>query len=233
MRNGSTPSRGGASIRGRGNLNGKGGYSGMNVNNERRYVPVKNNGKDENLVYEEMQKQGIEKDNVKTNDAQLNHIAQKDCSTKNSFIVLDGEEDNEESDKWKNFCARIDMICKVGIMIDENEKLTWSAKMLDYYLDRWKKCNEKVVAADEVLKSRIDKLEKSIVLSVKYLHENAKKIAEHRIIDECARKTVQSSYNLFYSQAYEAELKKLKQLKWQKDMLEVDLFVNSKLGTTY
>ena len=36
MRNGSTPGRGGASIRGRGNLNGKGGYSGMNVNNERR-----------------------------------------------------------------------------------------------------------------------------------------------------------------------------------------------------
>ena len=75
MRNGSTPSRGGASIRGRGNLNGKGGYSGMNVNNERRYVPVKNNGKDENLVYEEMQKQGIEKDNVKTNDAQLRIVS--------------------------------------------------------------------------------------------------------------------------------------------------------------
>ncbi|PWA35896.1 zinc knuckle CX2CX4HX4C [Artemisia annua] len=85
---------------------------------------------------------------------------------------------------------------------------------------------EALTAGDD-LKSRIDKLQKNIVLSVKNLHGNVKKIAEQRIIDECDGKRVQSSYNLFYSQAYEVELKNIKQMKWQKDMLEVDLFVNS------
>ncbi|PWA39527.1 zinc knuckle CX2CX4HX4C [Artemisia annua] len=232
VRGGMYMGRGGPSFRGRGGFNGKGNSS-MNTEMVLLLTGMEiNNGKGENLVYEEMKKQGIEKENGKTNDAHLNHIGQKDFSTRNRYSVLDGEKDNEESDEWKNFCARIDMICKKGAMIDEDEKLTWSAKMLDYYSFRWKKCNEKALAADVGLKSRIDKLKKYIGLGAKFLHENAKKIAEQRIIDECDGIRRQSSYNLFYSQAYETELKKIKQMKWQKDMLEVDLFVNSKQSVT-
>ncbi|PWA61976.1 hypothetical protein CTI12_AA361750 [Artemisia annua] len=64
------------------------------------------------------------------------------------------------------------------------------------------------------LKSRIGKLQKNLVLSIQNLHGNAKKIAEQRIIDERDGKRDQSSYNLFYSQAYDVELESIKQMKW-------------------
>ncbi|GKB03280.1 RNA-directed DNA polymerase, eukaryota, reverse transcriptase zinc-binding domain protein [Tanacetum coccineum] len=73
----------------------------------------------------------------------------------------------------------------------------------------------------------MDSLQKQIVEGNKGLRKNAERVAEQRIVDECAGKKLQLVYNNLYSQAYEKELEKVKGFKWERDVLEVDLFVCS------
>ncbi|GKE50259.1 zinc knuckle CX2CX4HX4C containing protein [Tanacetum coccineum] len=128
--------------------------------------------------------------------------ADNELNSKNRFSMLNDDEGSEESIVWKDFCTRIDVACEIGITIDEAEKLTWSEKMMDYFLAKLKNNNDKVLTPEEVLKSRIDGLQKQIVEGNKGLRKNAER-------------------------AYEKELEKVKGLKWERDMLEVDFFVCS------
>nr|GEU60523.1 hypothetical protein [Tanacetum cinerariifolium] len=117
---------------------------------------------------------------------------------KNRFSALNDEDDSEEIVKWREFCTKIGIIC------------------------------DKVLTPKEVLKSKIDLLQKQIVGGNKSLKETTTKSANRRIIDECNGKRVQSDYNRFYLEAYEVELEKIKSLTWERDLLEVDMFVLSK-----
>nr|GEV46298.1 hypothetical protein [Tanacetum cinerariifolium] len=101
----------------------------------------------------------------------------EDLKSNNRFSVLNNEENSEDIVKWRELYRRIDIMCDMGIVAEEEEKVSWIDAMLDYYLDKWKKCNDK------------------------------------------------STYNNFFPEAFEVELEKINELKWEKDLLEVDLFV--------
>ncbi|GKC42597.1 RNA-directed DNA polymerase, eukaryota, reverse transcriptase zinc-binding domain protein [Tanacetum coccineum] len=236
--------RGGFSTNGRGSFgSNRGGYmnnGGRGNGISRQYVPVKNSersrvNKEEDLrttkkdqgnndsmdkmngdsVVENVSVSGSNSKKVKTDE---------DLNSNNMFSVLNDEENSEDIVKWREFCSKIDIMCDMGIVAKEEEKVSWTDAMLDYYLDKWKKCNDKVLTPKEVLKGRIDSLQKQIVERNKDVKDNASKAADKKVMNECAGKKVQSTYNSFLK-AYDAKLEKIKELKWEKDLLEVDLFV--------
>ncbi|GJZ43290.1 RNA-directed DNA polymerase, eukaryota, reverse transcriptase zinc-binding domain protein [Tanacetum coccineum] len=188
----------------------------------KQYVLVRGNVK--NVSNE---KKGMKEDKKDLGKRGNNVANEVDSVNENGFSMLNDDEGSKELIEWREFCTRIDVACKIGITIDEAEKLTWSEKMMDYFLAKLKNNIDKVLTPEEVLKNKMDSLQKQIVEGNKGLRKNAKRVAEQRIIDECAGKKVQLVYNNFYSQAYEKELKKVKGLKWERDMLEVELFVCS------
>ncbi|GJX07044.1 zinc knuckle CX2CX4HX4C containing protein [Tanacetum coccineum] len=111
-------------------------------------------------------------------------------------------------------------------------KISWSDKMLNYYSDKWKSRKDNILTPDDVLRGRIDELQEKIVLINRGVLKNAARVANKRIVDECAGKKVQSVYNSFYAEAYNADLDRVKELKWEKELLEVDLFILSKQPLT-
>ncbi|GJV95335.1 RNA-directed DNA polymerase, eukaryota, reverse transcriptase zinc-binding domain protein [Tanacetum coccineum] len=244
--------RGGFSNNGRGSFgSGRGNY--MNTGSRgngfsKQYVPVKRNvsnqadtEEDISTVMEDMGKndgnEGANMDSV-TRSGSASGSNSKEVkvngglSSKNRFSVLNDEENSEDSVKWREFCSRIDIMCDMGRVVEEEEKISWSDKMLNYYSDKWKSRKDNILTPDDVLRGRIDELQKKIVLINRGVQKNAAKVANKRIVDECAGKKVQSVYNSFYSEAYNADLDRVKELKWEKELLEVDLFILSKQPLT-
>ncbi|GJV61916.1 RNA-directed DNA polymerase, eukaryota, reverse transcriptase zinc-binding domain protein [Tanacetum coccineum] len=195
--------RGGFSNNGRGSFGGgRGGYmnnSGRGNGVSKQYVLVKTS--ERNVV----NKDGVFKSDGKDQDSNdstnkvsndtvirsgsMSSSNSKETKTvdvlpsKNRFNALNDEDDSEEIVKWREFYAKIDLMFDMGI----------------------------VLTPKEVLKSRNDLLQKHIVGGNMGLKETATKSANRRIVDECNGKRVQSIYNRFYSEAYEAELEKIKQ----------------------
>nr|GEX41491.1 hypothetical protein [Tanacetum cinerariifolium] len=161
----------------------EGGYmnnGGRDNDVNKQYVPVRGNVK--NVSNE---KEGIKED-------------KKELGKRGNNVVNEVDFINENRD----------VACEIDITIDESEKLTWSKKMMDYFLAKFKDNNDKVLSHEEVLKYIMDDLQKHIVEGNKGLQKNVVKVTEQRIIDECAGKKVQSVYKNFYSQAYEKDLEK-------------------------
>ncbi|GJT13943.1 RNA-directed DNA polymerase, eukaryota, reverse transcriptase zinc-binding domain protein [Tanacetum coccineum] len=244
--------RGGFSNNGRGSFgSGRGNY--MNTGSRgngfsKQYVPVKRNvsnqadtEEDISTVMEDMGKndgnEGANMDSV-TRSGSASGSNSKEVkvndglSSKNRFSVLNDEENSEDSVKWREFCSRIDIMCDMGRVVEEEEKISWSDKMLNYYSDKWKSRKDNILTPDDVLRGRIDELQEKIVLINRGVLKNAARVANKRIVDECAGKKVQSVYNSFYAEAYNADLDRVKELKWEKELLEVDLFILSKQPLT-
>ncbi|GKF83295.1 hypothetical protein Tco_0244951, partial [Tanacetum coccineum] len=98
VRGGISMGRGGASIRGRGRFNRRGGFNGVQISNDKKYVLVKNDGKEKASVSEEKQKQDKNKGERSASDSQVKFIAQRDFKTKNRFSALADENGEESND---------------------------------------------------------------------------------------------------------------------------------------
>ncbi|GJY87332.1 RNA-directed DNA polymerase, eukaryota, reverse transcriptase zinc-binding domain protein [Tanacetum coccineum] len=174
--------RGGFSNNGRGSFGGgKGGYinnGGRGNGVSKQYVLVKTN---ERYV---INKDGVFKYDKK--DQYSNDSANKVSDT---TVIRSGSASGSNSKETKT----VDVLPsknRFSALNDENdtneeEKGSWSDQILDYYLKRWKKCNDKVLTPEEVLKSRIDLLQKQIVGGNKGLKETATKSSNWRIVDKC------------------------------------------------
>nr|GEV06785.1 RNA-directed DNA polymerase, eukaryota, reverse transcriptase zinc-binding domain protein [Tanacetum cinerariifolium] len=145
----------------------------------RQYVPVKNyerNAVDkEKGLRETKMDQGnndstdkINVDSVVENVSMSRNNSKKvktgdDLSSKNRFSMCD-EEDSKDIIKWRKFCTRVDIMCDIGIVAEEEEKVSWTDTMLEYYLDKWKN---------------------------KGVKDNASKAADKRVANECAEEMIE------------------------------------------
>ncbi|GKF04980.1 hypothetical protein Tco_0035648 [Tanacetum coccineum] len=173
-------SRGGFNNSGRGSFGGgRGGYmnnGGRDNGVNKQYVPVRGNVKNVSN-----KKEGIKEDKKDLDKRGNNFVNEVDfvnengsvhgsnskknnadngLSSKNRFSMLNDDEGSEELIKWREFCARIDVACEIGITINEAEKLTWSEKMMDYFLAKLKNNIDKVLTPEEVLKNMMNSLQK-------------------------------------------------------------------------
>nr|GEV47968.1 hypothetical protein [Tanacetum cinerariifolium] len=143
---------GGFSNNGRGSFgSNRGGYmnnGGRGNRISRQYVPVKNNVR--NVMDKEEGLRATKKDqgnndsmdkingdfiveNVSVSGNNSKKVTMgDDLSSNNRFSALNDEEDKEE-------------------------KMSWTDAMLEYYLDKWKKCNDKMLTPEEVLKEEMIK----------------------------------------------------------------------------
>ncbi|PWA87780.1 hypothetical protein CTI12_AA127080 [Artemisia annua] len=227
--------RGGFNGRGRGGFNSRGGgnqrVNGGGRNGGEQFMPAKDKGVNADESNDGLKNVNVDgKSKDKSNmgnggSSEAKKVMQSEIKTTNMFDTLA----NESVEEGSATITKDNMDDVVAAESHGNAKLMTQNVVANGIESGSNLMKGESITNDPSigLKSRIDKLQKNLSLCVKNLHGNAKKIAEQRIKDECDGKRTQSSYNLFYSQAYEVELKNIKQMKWQKDMLEVDLFVNS------
>ncbi|GJT01521.1 zinc knuckle CX2CX4HX4C containing protein [Tanacetum coccineum] len=105
--------RGGFSTRGRGGFNDRGGFNGMQKNEERKYVPVKDNGKEKVSGVQSMKKQEMDKGDKKT-----------------QALAEDNEEGKDDKEnEWQGIRINIDVACDMGIPIDEEESSKWPQEL--------------------------------------------------------------------------------------------------------
>ncbi|GKA65309.1 RNA-directed DNA polymerase, eukaryota, reverse transcriptase zinc-binding domain protein [Tanacetum coccineum] len=86
--------RGGFSSKGRGSFNGRGGFNNVQVNDGKRYVPMKNMAKEKTSDMEGMNKQEM---------------------------ALVDEEQDDKINEWQGIKINIDVACDMGILIVEEE----------------------------------------------------------------------------------------------------------------
>ncbi|PWA45578.1 hypothetical protein CTI12_AA513710 [Artemisia annua] len=121
-RNGMYYGRGGASMRGTGGLNGRWGYGGANVINERRTIPGKNSVREKMPISEGIQKKGKENVVTKAKENQVKNITQKNFSTNNRYEALANVDDEDTQNELLGIRVNIDVAVEMGISIDKEER---------------------------------------------------------------------------------------------------------------
>lgn len=132
-------SRGGTSITGRGGMNGRGGYGGFNVNNERKSAPGRGNMNDKQPASEDLKKQGKNKEVKKGTNNHVAHIAQKNFSTSNRYAALVDEGGENEQNEMLGIRVNIDVAVEMGIEINKEVRDKWPEELQVYYES---KCSE-------------------------------------------------------------------------------------------
>ncbi|GKE32650.1 hypothetical protein Tco_1451972, partial [Tanacetum coccineum] len=142
--------RGGFSSKGRGSFNGRGGFSNVQVNDGKRYVPVKNMAKGKTSDMEGMKKQEVDKETRKDQTTQVKHIAQNNFSLNNRFSALTDEEQDDKLNEWQGIKINIDVGYDMRVLIDEEESVKWPQDLQEYYKT---KCDAENKVVEEMEKS--------------------------------------------------------------------------------
>ncbi|GJR47914.1 RNA-directed DNA polymerase, eukaryota, reverse transcriptase zinc-binding domain protein [Tanacetum coccineum] len=221
--------RGSFGSRGRGSFYSRGNFSGVQMNKGRKYVHVKSSDKDKTSDVHGINKQEVDKEKNKNQDAQVKHIAQKNISLNSKFSAL-AEEDDESDimNGWQGIKVNIDVACDIGIPINEEDSMKWPHDLQDYYKE---KCNSmKEVEKKKVLQNKIGILQHDINLSTSNLEYNANKKAEEGVTFEM--ENTGNSRNQAYTEIYDRECKRkrlrIQDLFLKKKLDEMEFFILSK-----
>ncbi|GJR22235.1 hypothetical protein Tco_0970762 [Tanacetum coccineum] len=116
-----------------GSFNGRGGFSNVQVNDGKRYVPVKNMAKGKTSDMEGMKKQEVDKETRKDQTTQVKHIAQNNFSLNNRFSALTDEEQDDKLNEWQGIKINIDVGYDMRVLIDEEESVKLPQDLQEYY----------------------------------------------------------------------------------------------------
>ncbi|GKC32324.1 RNA-directed DNA polymerase, eukaryota, reverse transcriptase zinc-binding domain protein [Tanacetum coccineum] len=148
-RNGFNFGRGGYISRGRGGMSRGEGFNGVQVNEEKRYVPVKNNEKNKASDMEGIQNQENGKSKKNDQDSKVKHIAQRNFSASNRYSILADENTEEEDDNLNELQVIWEMNKSGKIALLKNKikilkgDISTSKRSIDF--NTQKKDNESVV----------------------------------------------------------------------------------------